>query len=178
MYHLNGRETCFDCYIAKISTGDPGVHTFPNGDPGYPPTPPDAECLDPLACKLLDIREIAMDQARELLEKGLRDLPARVYVGILNDFDELVYTERFARYCPHFQPVLIDVCACCGTAINQPKFSWKLWADGWEEEVVCSELCKRLLEERMRFKSDTPFSSPSPYGPPRTPLRHPLLTDD
>jgi len=22
------------------------------------------------------------------------------------------------------------------------------------------------------------FSSPSPYGPPRTPLRHPLLTDD
>lgn len=25
------------------SPGDPGIHTFPNGDPGYPPTGPEIE---------------------------------------------------------------------------------------------------------------------------------------
>lgn len=25
------------------SPGDPGVHTFPNGDPGYPPTGPEVD---------------------------------------------------------------------------------------------------------------------------------------
>jgi hypothetical protein len=32
-------DTC-DVYFA-VEPGDPGVHTYPNGDPGYPPTGPE-----------------------------------------------------------------------------------------------------------------------------------------
>ena len=189
MYHPNGWPTCFDCRVAEIDPGDPRVHTYPNGDPGYPGTPPSAGCTDPLACRLQRAWEESLLDARLIFERSLCfkfQIPTSLYRDLMNDFDDRHFSEYFARYCPHFQSVMIDRCACCGTSINQPKFSWKLWAGGWEEEPVCSENCKRLQEklfdyelreeatdfylnerkqlrekvwlaERMRFKSDTPL---------------------
>lgn len=42
------RVPCPECGMEvqvqwSVTAGDPGVHTFPNGDPGYPPTGPEAE---------------------------------------------------------------------------------------------------------------------------------------
>lgn len=33
------RQQCDVTYTGKFIPGDPGVHTFSNGDPGYPPSP-------------------------------------------------------------------------------------------------------------------------------------------
>ena len=31
--------TCYDCLLAEIDPGEPGCHTLPNGDPGWPGSP-------------------------------------------------------------------------------------------------------------------------------------------
>jgi hypothetical protein len=54
--------------------GDPGVHTFSNGDPGYPPTSP---CIDELkdvrvaGVSILDVLEHIGVDALEVLEEEL-----------------------------------------------------------------------------------------------------------
>ena len=41
---VNGGQQYDDCLIEYVfNPGDPGVRTFRNGDPGYPPTPGEAE---------------------------------------------------------------------------------------------------------------------------------------
>jgi hypothetical protein len=51
--------------------GDPGVHTYSNGDPGYPPTDPEIEInsvfLGPY--DITDLVEIYLDDITEILWK-------------------------------------------------------------------------------------------------------------
>ena len=50
--------------------GDPGVHTFPNGDPGYPPT---GDCLEVSEVWLrgVDITQVLGEDARAAVEAAI-----------------------------------------------------------------------------------------------------------
>lgn len=46
---------------AEISGGDPGVRTYPNGDPGYPPSDPDVDLTGVFNAEGKDIQHLLTD---------------------------------------------------------------------------------------------------------------------
>jgi hypothetical protein len=132
---LNMRyQTCFDCLNAEI---DPG-YSATRLEPGEPAS---TECITNEGFELMQNWLFAREKARDAFEEFLRkDLHAAV---LAYDFDALTYND-FARFCPHFNPQLVEKCGACGKEMNVPEYSWPYRAAGWEDYPVCDELCKKL----------------------------------
>lgn len=65
------KHTCFDCRNAEIDPGAPGCHTFSNGDPGYPPEPAVAMCMDPLAAKMAEEYDNIQNEINRAIDKAI-----------------------------------------------------------------------------------------------------------
>jgi len=125
--------TCFACHFAEIDPGYPELHSFPNGDPGYPGEPAMAICTDPIGNPLLDAME---------------NLPREI--------DELlaihgVEMESVAAVCKKFSPrIRSGVCPVC-----EKQFEYEVWPErlmvpnrdcqGGDDQRCCSEDCVRTV---------------------------------
>ncbi len=162
--------TCFECRNAEIdgpnptglvhhgrAVGDPGCHTLPNGDPGYPLTPAEAICLD----EKMDIMRDEVEQAfREIgykLESVLGEhlIPNDIISRILLDHPDYYY-EDFAKYCPRFDPILIEKCDNCGAPINKPRHNWPYVVTFYDDQYACGEECKKEMEKKLDEEIDQP----------------------
>lgn len=62
------------------------------------------------------------------------------------DWDE----EKCPNICGCYNPVIIDSCTNCKKTINTPLFEHKWFANLYESLPVCSENCKKDLENKFQ----------------------------
>lgn len=139
------RRTCLECQFAEIDPGDPGVHTFSNGDPGYPPVPPCAFCTDPLAGRMAEEYEDILSEVNSSISRAVwrSTLEYKNYNPgeetcisfamkhrIENDLRE---DSDFAQYCPMFKQRMMT-CRHCNKEVPQAEFG------------ICDACEKKYLE--------------------------------
>lgn len=56
---------------ASCSPGDPGCHTLRNGDPGYPPEPPEAELIKVTRLDNKELFLLTDEECESAMEKAL-----------------------------------------------------------------------------------------------------------
>lgn len=77
-------------------SGDPGVYTYSNGDPGYPPTDP-SFTIDCIKFKGLDISDV-IDSMNDVAMLLLKRQDSKVYEDIWMHLEELVLKELNSNY--------------------------------------------------------------------------------
>jgi hypothetical protein len=61
-----------------------------------------------------------------------------------------LHDEDVATWCPEYKEILFEVCGTCGKPLSQPKHTWPLWCNAWEEPIpVCSQEC--LDKENAKY---------------------------
>lgn len=69
-------------------------------------------------------------------------------VKLIDESYDSLY-EGIAEFCPSFLPEETGSCGLCGKKIMHPKYSWKLFVMGWDEEPCCSVECKDKLQKKI-----------------------------
>lgn len=77
--------------------------------------------------------------------------------------------------CGKFEQPMVAKCTNCGKEINEPEWSWSIWAYAWDILPCCSDKCKEELE--YKFKYDKKPFTPVTYTIP-TLLKCPSCSRD
>jgi hypothetical protein len=92
--------------------------------PGYPATRWDPECPDEADCEFMP------------------------------EYDDYEAYNTMHEKCGHYNPVLVGGCCKCHKYINEPAFSWNIWACTYDSVPCCSEKCKNKLEDEFRQETE------------------------
>lgn len=115
-------KSCFNCIHSKHKRY-PGTH----GTRLEPPEPPAAGCSHPNGW---------IEDAYKAAEEA-------------NSSSGLELYQLIAENCSLYWPEKVGHCVSCREYTNEPLYDWKIWARAWALVPVCSEECRREVENRL-----------------------------